>query len=115
MPEIRSCDPAAYGVLFNVVQYAVDNGNVEVTITWDWDGTSTWPDCDGPVQSIRVRNSSSITYYCNLPAKRRGLRNFEIPPGTDNTYSGNQLRLAGVDRYADTLGVTPSPEPFNLA
>jgi hypothetical protein len=115
MPEIRSCDPAAYGVLFNTIEYDVDNANVRVTIQWDWDGTSTFPDCDGPVRLIRVVNTSQITYYCNLPAKKRGLRNVEIPPGTDTTITArNTLRQLGLENYSDTVGVQPHTDPLNL-
>ena len=101
-------------MLFHVVEYDVDNARVRVTIRWQWDGTSTFPDCDGPVIDIRVVNTSDVTYYANLPAKKKGLRNFEIPPGTDATYSGNQLKQAGLENYADTLGVTPHTDPLNL-
>lgn len=111
---IQSCDPAAHGVLFFTDQYAIDNGNVVVTTNWDWDGTSTWPDCDGPVSSIRVQNNSQLTYYANLPNKKRGVRNIPIPPGTDQTVSGNQLRQAGLETYADAQGLQIYAEPLTL-
>lgn len=110
---IQSCDPAAHGVTFFTVEYDVD-AVVFVTIQWDWDGVSTYPDCDGPLRSARLRNDSDVTYYCNLPAKKKGLRNFEIPPHSDNTYTPQQLRQAGLDTYVDTQGITPHRVPLNL-
>lgn len=111
---LGTCDPASRGEEWNTTEYAVDDGNVVVTIRWGWDGTSAMPNCDGPVQDIRVRNTSAITYYANLPAKKRGLRNVEIPPLSDATYSGSQLRQAGLELYSDTIGVQPYTSPLNL-
>lgn len=109
MPNI-TCDLAA----LEAVVYEIDNGNVRVEIRWDWDGVSSMPDCDGPLVSVRLTNDSDETYYCNLPAKKKGLRNFEIPPHTDMIYNANQLKQAGLDNYSDTIGVTPHRLPFNL-
>lgn len=112
---LGTCDPASRGDEWNTVEYAVDDGNVVVTIRWDWDRVSVRPDCDGPVIDIRVRNSSQLMYYANLPAKKRGARNVEIPPGTDVTISSKgQLRNLGLENYADTIGVQPHTEPLNL-
>lgn len=113
MPE-GTCDPTTRGEQWNTIQYAVDNGNVEVTIRWNWDGVSVRPDCDGPVIDIRVVNTSQIAYYANLPAKKKALRNVAIPPGTDVTLSGQQLKLAGLELYSDTIGVQPHTDPLNL-
>lgn len=112
---LGTCDPASRGDQWNTDEYAVDNGNVVVTIRWDWDGVSQMPNCDGPVIDIRLRNSSQLTYYCNLPAKKKGLRNIEIPPGSDTTYSGVQLKQAGLENYSDTTGVQPYTDPLNFA
>lgn len=112
---LGTCDPASRGEEHNVVEYAVDGGNVVVTIRWDWDGVSEMPACDGPVVDIRVRNTSALMYYANLPAKKRGLRNVEIPPGTDVVISArNTLRQMGLENYSDTIGVQPHTDPLNL-
>lgn len=96
------------------VQYEVDNRNVRVTINWEHDGVSAWPNCDGPLISVRLVNDSDFTYYCNLPAKKKGLRNFPINPHTDTTYNANQLKQAGLDVLSDTNGVTPHRNPLDL-
>lgn len=111
MPE-GTCDPASRGDLFNVTETAEFGGDILITIRWGWDGVSVRPDCDGPVQDIRVRNVSQITYYANLPNKKRGTRNIAIPPGTDTTLSGGQLKQAGLDNYSDTLGVGLHTQPI---
>lgn len=111
---IGTCDPASRGDALNVTEYAVDNGNVDVMIRWGWDGVSVMPNCNGPLVDVRLRNSSEVTYYVNLPAKKKGLRNIEIPPGSDTTYTAQQLKQVGLDTYADTAGVQPYTEPLNF-
>lgn len=112
MPE-GTCDPASRGDTWNVTETAVDNGAVLITIRWGWDGVSVRPDCDGPIQDIRVVNTSTTTYYANLPAKRRGDRNIAIPPGTDQTISNKgTLRSLGLENHSDVVGVQLFPEPL---
>lgn len=113
MPD-GTCDPATRGEAFNTVALAIDNGNVIITTRFGWDGVSVRPDCDGPVQDIRVQNLSTLTYYANLPNKKRGNRYLEILPGTDRTYSGNQLRQAGLENFSDVQGVGLSTDPLML-
>lgn len=73
------------------------DGSVTVEVHYGWDGVSVYPDCVGPVLSIRYINTSQITWYAHLPQKARGLTVVEIPPGTDQTVTGNALRQAGLD------------------
>ena len=114
MPE-GTCDPASRGDLYNVTETAEGGGDVLITIRWGWDGVSTRETgCDGPVQDIRVRNVSQLTYYANLPNKKRGGRNIAIPPGTDVTLSGGQLRSNGLENYSDVVGVQLHTEPLAL-
>lgn len=109
-----TCDPASRGEQWNTDEMAVDNGNVVVTIRWDWDGVSVRPDCDGPLIDVHVVNHSLVTYYANLPGKKKGARNIAIPPGTDTTYSRNQLRQVGLDNYVDVVGVQLHTDPLTL-
>lgn len=116
MPQATTCNPADRGEAFNKTEMALEGGAVLVTILWGWDGTSTIETgCDGPVESIRVRNVSTVTYYANLPSKKRGNRNIAIAPGTDTVLSGNgNLRNLGLELYSDTAGVTLHQEPLAL-
>lgn len=111
MPE-GTCAPVSRGDLFNVTETAEGGGDILVTIRWDWDGASARPNCDGPVEDIRIRNVSQTTYYANLPNKKSGLHNLAIPPGTDVTLSGNQPKLAGLESYSDVLGVGLHTQPI---
>lgn len=97
-----------------VSEEAIDNGAVVVTITWQGDGTSLYPTCNGPVQSIVVtNNSTTANYYAHFPQKTKGTTVVQIPQGT-TTLAGTQLKQAGLDLYSDTLGVVidtnPNPE-----
>lgn len=113
MPGDGTCDPASRGEQYNIVEYDID-GVVFTTIRWDWDGVSVRPNCDGPLVDARLRNDSDFTYYCNLPGKKKGLRNIEIPPHSDTTYTAQQMKQAGLDTYQDTVGITPHRQPFNF-
>lgn len=109
---IGTCDPATRGETWNAWTYSIDNNACWAHVRWTWDGTSVMPNCNGPVLDIRVVNTSGLTYYCNLPNKTRGRTNMEIPPGTDETLSGNWLRQNGLETYQETLGPTISLIPF---
>lgn len=112
MPE-GTCDPASRGDEFNVTETAEGGGDVLITIRWGWDGVSVRPDCDGPVRDIHVRNVSQTTYYANLPNKKKGNRNIEIPPGTDVVISGTgQLKQYGLENYSDCIGVQLHTDPL---
>lgn len=114
---LGTCDPASRGGTLNTTETAEGGGAILITIRWGWDAVSTRDTaggCNGPIEDIRVRNISQTTYYAQLPMKRRGNKWLEIPPGTDQTYSGGQLRSAGLDNYADVNGVRLSPDPALL-
>lgn len=113
---IGTCDPASRGDAFNITETAEGGGDILITIRWGWDGVSTRETgCDGPIQDIRVRNVSTITYYAQLPNKRRGDKWVAIPPATDSTISGpGQLRNLGLENYSDILGVRLSTSTTNL-
>lgn len=108
-----TCNPADRGLTYNKTEMALQGGAILVTILWGWDGVSTIPNCNGPVQSIRVRNNSAATYYANLPNKKKPPLYVEIPAGTDATISGKgTLRNYGLETFADTRGVTLHAQPL---
>lgn len=96
-----------------IAEQDVDNGNVRLIITWEGDGTSTFPNCDGPVDMVETINTSAVSYYAHLPHKTRGMTVVEIPPGTDTTLTGNQLKQAGLSTYKslEDLVIDTNPNP----
>lgn len=108
---VQSCDPTQRGQGEIHNQVRIESGPVLIDSLWDWDGVSVWRDCNGPLVSVRLRNTGSIIWYANLPGKKQGNKWFEIPPGTDQTFNSNQLHNAGLDTYTDLLGVGLSGTP----
>lgn len=107
---IGTCDPATRGETYNSV--TIESGPVLVDCKYGWDGVSTRETgCDGPVQSIRVRSTGTVSWYARLPNKKKGNKWIEIPPGTDVTYSGGQLNSLGLQNYSDVAGVSLAPTP----
>src|SRR5580765_5514442 len=88
---IGTCDPATRGEAFNedTVEQPNPNGSGSVlaNIRWDWDGVSQKPTCNGPVISIRTRNTSNSPGWVNLPKKKKGNPWVQVDPGTDVTIS----------------------------
>ena len=108
---IGTCDPATRGDTFNATQLEKPlpnlSGSVLVDIRWGWDGVSVRPNCDGPVQSLRVRNNGTQTAWASLPNKKKAPLWVQIDPGTDvTTSSPGQLSNLGLSNYADVVGVT---------
>lgn len=94
MPK-GSCDPSPDA--FHVMTLTKGNGDVTVDIRYGWDGVSVYPNCVGPVLQIHYTNTGAVTWYARLPRKTRGQAFVAIPPGTDQTVTGNTLRQAGLD------------------
>lgn len=98
-----TCNPADWGG--DHLEYAVTKGLVSILVSFQWDGTSTAPDCDGPINFVQVANTGSESWWVTLPRKRRGNRWIEIPPGTDATINGAALGSVGLDSAFDILGL----------
>lgn len=83
-----------------------DGAECSIRVRYTWDGTSTWPTCDGPVQDVRVLNTSA-TYsgLIRLPNRRRGTTSIVVSPGTDQLVSGGQLNSFGIELASDTEGI----------
>jgi len=86
-----SCDHNARGEAFN--EFAIEvrspggSGSVLVDVRYTWDGTSAWPNCNGPITFIRTRNTSQENAWALLPDKRKGSPWVLIAPGTDSTIT----------------------------
>lgn len=102
-----SCDPTPATV--NHLQFDVADGQVAIDVTWAWDGISIWPDCDGPVQSIQVKNLGTTPYTLQIPNGRKA-KTVTLTPGFNQTYtSAGQFKQFGVETYRDLLDVDLIP------
>jgi hypothetical protein len=107
----KSCVPTPPET-HNVQEISKGNGAVLFRVLWDWDGTSVFPDCAGPVFSIQVRNTDVVDWYAHLPNKTRGTTVVAIPAGTNQTFTGNPLRQLGLDNYPTALsGLVVNRDP----
>lgn len=98
-----SCDPGVGN--FNVTQLAKDNGRVTITVYSTWDGVSTWPDCDGPISSVVLRNVSPHAWTVTFP-RGRTTKTRMIASSTNRTFTGAQL--------AGTIGLTTASDVFDF-
>lgn len=83
----------------------LESAGVLVDVQWQWDGVSVRPDCDGPVQSMRVRNTNSTDRWAFLPNTKVGPRSVQIPAGTDRTLNKGQCNNAGLSTFSDARDV----------
>lgn len=104
MPK-GTCDHALDPNGYNEVTLTKGNGTVTVDVRWLWDGVSIWPACAGEVIQIHYVNAGTDTWRAQLPNKTRGEAFVDIPPGTDETVTGNLLRQAGLDTLAAIVGL----------
>lgn len=108
MPQARaakgSCDPAP--AQFNTQSMTKANGAVTIDVRYGWDGVSVWPDCQGPIISIRVTNTGTETWYAHLTGRRGQPRTIAIDPGTDRIISGAQLATVGITTLDDLAELT---------
>jgi hypothetical protein len=110
---VQSCNPADRGHTYNSVamELPIADGRVLAECRADWDGVSQWPDCDGPVFHLRVRNTASVVAYALEPGKKKGEKWVEIPPGTDTLIGPGQRNQLGLENLADVRGVAISANP----
>lgn len=108
---IGTCDPATRGQAFNAVTIERPapnlSGSVLADVHYTWDGISVRETgCNGPITFIRVRNTSTMTAWADLPNKKQGNKWIQIDPGTDvTTTSQGQLNNLGLVNFADAAGV----------
>lgn len=105
-----TCDPATRGQTYNQVTLEIPlpngSGSVLIDSRFGWDGTSVRPNCDGPTQSIRTRNTGTQSAWAVLPDKKKAPHWVQIDPGTDVTVSAQgQLNNLGLTSYSDVVSV----------
>jgi hypothetical protein len=110
---IGTCDPASRGEQWNVMemQVPIGDGVVRIWCQYGWDGVSQRPDCDGPLNALRVSNTGTASAYARLPGKRRGDPWVEIPAGTDTSINAGQRFQLGLENRADLAEVTLAAAP----
>lgn len=117
---IGTCDPATRGDPYNVVQLAVGNGDVFVTIRYGWDGTSVRPDCDGPlvngagagnVWAVSYINAGQTTYYMHTVGTNGQARTLTLNPGASGTLTRNQANAQGYINRSDVDSLSLTTEP----
>jgi hypothetical protein len=107
---LGTCDPASRGDAFNQSTQEVPlpdgSGSVLIDCRFGWDGTSVRPNCDGPVSSVRTRNTGTSTAWALLPNKKRAPLWVQVDPGTDVTITQKgTLSNLGLSNYVDVQGV----------
>ena len=111
---VGTCDPASRGDTWNSGQLTIDGGAVTVDYRYGWDGVSVRPDCVGPLNRVRVTNTTTdVTYYAHFKGRRGQPKVLEIPPGFVNTYNSGQLSSRGFEDNTDLEGllITRSATP----
>lgn len=116
---LGTCDPAAYGRSYNTLNILVAN-DVQIEIRWNWDGTSVYPDCDGPLVNggggadrwaVRATNNGTVTYYAHTTRRNGQPATYQIDPGQVRTVTAAQASNSGYSTISDfndlTLTTTP--------
>jgi hypothetical protein len=101
-----TCDPATRGEASNQITLEEPlpdgSGVVVIDVHYGWDGSSVMPNCDGPIQSIRTRNTGTQTTWCVLPDKKKPPLWVKIDPGTDVTITAKgTLNNLGLTKFSD--------------
>jgi hypothetical protein len=98
-----SCDPGSSG--FNVTQIVRDNARVAVTIRSTWDGVSAWPNCDGPIVDVTLRNTSPKAWLLSVPFGRTS-KTRTVASSANRIFSGTQLATIGLVNTSDLADLT---------
>lgn len=100
------CDPSPAPT--NTLNLAVLDGLVSVTVESEWDGISVYPNCDGPVVSVRIRNLTDGSVSAMLPnARRASGRVYTAQPGLDMTITApGTLKSFGYETIQDMGDLT---------
>jgi hypothetical protein len=85
------------------------SGSVLAECHYTWNGTGVWPDCNGPVNFLRTRNTGDQTAWAMLPDKKKQPLWIQLDPGTDVTVTAaGQLNNLGLSNASDVRSVTLS-------
>lgn len=109
MPD-GTCDPASRGESSNDSAMEVPlpdgTGSVLIDCRFGWDGVSVRPTCDGPIISIRTRNTGTSPAWALLPNKKKAPAWVQIDPGADvTTTAKGALTNLGLLNYSDVQAV----------
>lgn len=101
IPNCASTQDGPFRVISDEVAFP-DGGTCGIYTRYTWDGVSQYPTCNGPIDQVRVVNTSA-TYSgkITLPARRRGTTTIIVDPGTDQTVRGGQLNSFGIETASD--------------
>lgn len=86
----------------------VRDGYVMYECRWTWDKVSVYPNCDGPITRLRVRNTSTGPAWVKVPRKKKGNPWVQIDPGTDIFLTQGQRNQLGLENYQDVVGAEVS-------
>jgi len=100
---VRTCDPGPNA--YNVTTLSKDDGRATVTIRSTWDGISTWPNCDGPIVDVALRNTSPHAWLLSLPFGRAS-KTRAVPSSINRVYTGSQLATIGLVVASDLAELT---------
>jgi hypothetical protein len=108
----RTCNPADWGATWAVGRLGIG----PILLEWEagWDGVSVWPECNGPLHSLHVLNTSTTdTWYAHFKGKRGQPKVIDIPPSTDRTFNQGQLGSRGFQDASDLgdLQILPTSTP----
>lgn len=105
MPDQNSPCPPSGRVSYEV-PLNDESGYVLVDATYTHDGVSVRPNCDGPITTLRTRNTGMSPAWALLPNKRKGDPWYRIDPGDDLSVSAKgTLNNLGLSNVQDVIGV----------
>lgn len=119
MPAVHSCNPADYGRTYNAMSLTV-TGGATITVRWNWDGVSVYPNCDGPLVdggsgqdrwAVRVVNPTANTYYAHTENKEGEWKTWTLNPGQTVTVTATQAANNGYALYSDFYDLTLTTTP----
>lgn len=107
---LGTCDPASRGETYNQQTLEVElpdgSGHVLIDVRFGDNGTSTFPDCDGPIRSLWTRNTGDATAWALLPNKKKAPAWVAVNPGDDITVTAKgTLNNLGLVNFSDAAGV----------
>ena len=109
---LGSCDPASRGDTWNTMEE--DIGPVRIVAQYGWDGVSTAPNCDGPLNSVQgVNTSATDTWYAHFLGRANTPHTLTLAPGFNKTYNSSQLGRQGFNSYSDLVDLIINKNPSN--
>lgn len=123
MPALQTCDQTARGLAYNTTSLSStlpDGTVVTFTIRWTWDGSSVWPDCDGPLANgsgsgnrwaVQATNTGTVPIYLHTVRRNGSPAVYTLPAGQTATATAAQAAANGFASYADFGDMTLTLAP----